>query len=497
MPIKRSCSCLLILGAIWNSQVSAQQTAPPAEEQAQEQPQEQVTKEVTTTETDTKPLPGPKYFNLRYLDDFSYLEGEPGSYKEDFFDPIKFIRLGDDLTLSIGGELRSRFESETNRGFDSSSRTQDAFILYSAFMHFDFKYQDWLRVFVQGVSSWDDNRELPDRGGDENRYDVHQLFIDVKPLGGDSPFTVRVGRQELQYGAQRFVSPLGWAFVRRRFDAVKLMWTEKDWSMDVWYAKPVVVKREQLDDWDERHDFYGGYFTYNGIPNHGIDLFFFATDNTNNRANPNGNVGDESRFTLGSRFWGKTGPWDYEAEIAGQWGRWAGDTIQAWSWSVVSGYTFKNVAWKPRIGVGFDWASGDEDSRDGKVGTFNQLFPLGHAYLGYLDLIGRQNITTANVQLSAWPIEKKVKASIGYLAFWLNADEDALYNAGGKPGRRDPTGSAGVEVGHEVDVTVVWKINVHQSLLLGYSHFWDDNFIINSGKSEDPDLFYVQYKFQF
>ncbi|MFQ5489098.1 MAG: alginate export family protein [Phycisphaerae bacterium] len=444
-----------------------------------------------------KPLPGPKYFNLRYDDDFSYLDGPPGSYKEDLFDPIKRIHLGDDLILSLGGELRFRLEAESNKSFDTNPRTQDTFQLYRSFVHFDFKYQDFVRVFFQGVAAWDEKRSLPKRGIDENRYDIHQLFLDVKPFGNDTNLTVRIGRQELQYGTERLVSPLDWANVRRRFDGVKVFWTDKDWRLDVWYVKPVVVKREELDDFDEQFDFWGAYFTFKGIPRHGIDVYFFATDRTGSRRNPNGKVGDESRFTLGSRFWGKTGPWDYEAELAGQWGRWAGHTIQAWSWTVDGGYTFKQVPWKPRLGAGFDWASGDEDPRDGKVGTFDQLFPLGHKYLGFLDLIGRQNITAVNVNLSAWPVEKKVKAAVAYHAFWLNADRDALYNAGGKPGRRDPFGNSGSEVGHEVDVTVVWKIDLHQALLLGYSHFWDSNFIINSGKSEDPDLFYVQYSFKF
>ena len=30
--------------------------------------------------------------------------------------------------------------------------------------------------------------------------------------------------------------------------------------------------------------------------------------------------------------------------------------------------------------------------RDNSFGTFNQLYPFGHYYLGYLDLVGRQNI---------------------------------------------------------------------------------------------------------
>jgi hypothetical protein len=278
---------------------------------------------------------------------------------------------------------------------------------------------------------------------------------------------------------------------------VKLFAKGRRWDAALWYAKPVLVQRKQRDRFNEDLDFYGAYATYKGIPRHGLDLYCFAIDDTGNRVNPNGQAGDISRYTLGSRFWGKTAGFDYEAELAGQWGRWAGDTIQAWSWSIYGGYTFADVPWKPRFGVGFDWASGDEDPRDGKVGTFDQLFPLGHAWLGYLDLIGRQNITAVNVNLSAWPVPKKVKAAVAYHNFWLNANEDALYNPGGGAVRRDSTGHSGTEVGHEIDITVAWTINRHQKVLLGWSHFWDSDFIVRTGPSEDADLFYVQYAFKF
>lgn len=444
-----------------------------------------------------EPLPGPKYLNLRYDEDFSYLDGEEGSYEKDFWDPIKNIRLNDDWRLSLGGEFRFRLESETNKAFGAANRTNDMFQHYRIFMHADLKYRDDFRLFFQGAMVFDEERDLAPRGIDENKWDVQQLFFDVNVAAASCPLTLRVGRQDLQYGKERLVSPLDWASTRRRFDGVKLFARGDTWNVDLWYVKPVVIQRKQRDRFNEHVDFWGAYVTYKGIPRHGLDMYFFAIDDTGNATNPNGKAGDRSIYTLGARFWGKTAGFDYDTELAGQWGRWAGDTVQAWSWSADGGYTFADVAWKPRLGAGFDWASGDEDPTDGKVGTFNQLFPLGHAYFGFLDLIGRQNITAVNVNLSAWPIPKKVKARIAYHTFWLDANKDALYNAGGRATRRDVTGNSGTEVGHEIDLTVLWKIDRHSKLLLGYSHFWDSDLIIQTGSSEDPDLFYVQYQYKF
>jgi hypothetical protein len=462
-----------------------------------QQPAEEKKKEEKPAPAAGKPKPGPKLLDLRYDEDFSYLDGEAGSYQEDFFDPIKNIHLGDDWRLTLGGEFRFRMEAETNKAFGATEPAQDTFTLYRYLVHADLKYHKLFRVFAQGIAAFDEDRDLALRPVDENRWDLHQLFFDVRVLGEELPLTLRVGRQELGYGNERYVSPLEWVNVRRRFDGVKLFAKGKTWDVDLWYVKPVVVQRKQRDRFDEDVDFYGAYATYKGIKDHGVDVYVLAIDDTGNSRNPNGKTGDRNVYTIGSRFWGKTAPFDYEAELAGQWGHWAGDTVQAWSWTLDGGYTFEPVAWKPRFGAGFDWASGDEKPGDGKVGTFDQLFPLGHKYFGFLDLIGRQNITSTNVNLTAWPVEKKVRTAMAYHAFWLNDDRDALYGVAGAPGRRDRTGHSGTEIGHELDVTLMWKVDVHSSLLFGYSHFWDSDFIIQTGPSEDADLFYVQYALKF
>jgi hypothetical protein len=479
--------CVAVAGmAIGAQAVRAQQGG--AESKADAAPQKS---------TSDAPLAGPKYLNLRYDEDFSYLDGGEGSYEPDFFDPIKNIHLGPDWRLSLGGEFRYRMEAETNKAFGATEPAQDTFHLFRYMVHADLKYKDSFRIFAQGVAAFDEERDLALRGIDENRWDVQQLFFDVRVPGTGCPLTLRVGRQELQYGKQRLVSPLDWADVRRRFDAVKLFVRGDTWDADLWYAKPVLVQRKQRDRFNEDFDFYGAYVTYKGIERHGLDLYAFAIDDTGFPMNPNGKAGDRDIYTLGTRFWGKTARLDYEAEISAQWGHWAGDTVKAWSWSVDGGYTFEDVAFEPRLGAGFDYASGDNDPFDSTVGTFNQHFPLGHAFLGYLDLIGRQNVTAANINLSGWPVAKKVKAAVAYHMFWLTENEDALYNAGGAAVRRDPFGASGTEVGHEVDLTVAWKLDRHSNLLFGYSHFWDSDLIRQTGMSENADLFYVQYGFKF
>ncbi len=456
------------------------------------------TPEITATE---KPVilvwSEPRYLDLRYDEDFRYLDGAPDTYDPDFFDPIKNIRLDEQWRLSIGGEFRFRMEAETNLDFRTASSTQDTFQLYRYLLHFDLKYRDSFRTFLQLGVFHDEDRDLADRPFDENHLALHQLFMDFKPMGDGSTLTLRAGRQELSYEKQRLVSPLDWANTRRRFDAVKLIWKESDWQFDLFWSRPIPVNRDGFDDWNDKFNFYGAYFAYSGIARHGIDLFAFAVDDRGGRVNPNGRIGDVERYTLGSRFYGKTGGLDYEAMLAGQWGMWANDRIEAWASTLDGGYTFANAPWGPRVGAGFDWATGDRNPGDGSVETFDQMFPLGHAFLGYIDLVGRQNIRSANVNLTAWPIAKKLQTYLAFHGFWLHSPRDALYNAGGQATRRDSGGNSGREVGYELDATLLWNVSLHQAVLLGYSHLWAQDFIAGTGRSKDPHLFYLQYRFRF
>ena len=194
---------------------------------------EEQTETTTTVRDESQPLPGPKYLNLRYNEDYSYLDGPEDSYRKDFFDPIKRIHLNEDWTLSIGGSLRVRLEAETNKGFGSTVRAQDTFLLHQWRVHTDLKYRKIFRIFFEGINAQAEDRDLRLLGIHENRFDLHQLFIDVKPLGAKTPLTLRVGRQELQYGGQRLVSPLAWANTRRRFDAVKLFYQSEKFDVDV------------------------------------------------------------------------------------------------------------------------------------------------------------------------------------------------------------------------------------------------------------------------
>lgn len=439
--------------------------------------------------------PGPKYSLLRYNDDFSYLDGEPGSYREDFFDPIKNMQFRD-WTLSLGGEFRLRVESRTNKFLNLENPTQDTVSLHRMFLHADLKYRDTFRIFVQGIHAASENNDGPVLATDENHLELTQAFADFRIFGSKTPWVFRAGRQELLYGAQRFVSPLGWSNTQRRFDGFKLFYESDDWNADFWYVFPVPPRAEQFDHFDDRRIFLGSYFTYKAIPDHGIDFYYFYNRNANEPVNANGNRGSLDMNTIGGRFYGNSGPWDYDAELTGQFGDFAGDSVAAWSFSTEAGITFEDIDWRPRLGVGFDIATGDTDPSDGRHQTFNHLFPLGHAYLGIMDFVARENVIAGNVNLTVRPLEN-VSAVAAYHMFWLEEEADGLFSPGRALLRRDLTGSSGRHIGNELDFILNWKLDDHQDLQLGYAHFWHGSFVDSTGLSDDADFIYLQYLLRF
>ena len=158
------------------------------------------------------------------------------------------------------------------------------------------------------------------------------------------------------------------------------------------------------------------------------------------------------------------------------------------------GYRLPDVWGSPRLHVGFDYASGDE-AAGGDVQTFNQLFPLGHAYLGYIDIVGRQNILDVNSGVSFSPIDRASVGLTGHL-LWRAEDTDALYNAGGGVVRAGGLGEDN-EVGAELDLTLKYKFDSHLTGLFGYSHFFAGDFIEESGTSDDIDFVYAQLQYTF
>jgi hypothetical protein len=402
--------------------------------------------------------------------------------------------LGDGLTLELGGEERLRWQSENNRAFGNTLPRGNDFTLNRLRLHADLKSDTGWRAFVEAIDARIWGMERRPIAIDRNHADIRNAFVEYEM--GDT--AVRVGRTDLLYGAQRLISPLDWGNTRRTFEGVVLEQDMESYTIDAFVTKPVVVDFNDFDHDDDSLYFSGVYTTFDVDETTGLDAYGLALNETTSGkffAGDTGRPGTRDVYTLGLRAWTKDADLDAETEFARQFGQRAGDTIRAYMFTARAGYTFAESTWAPRVGFNYDYASGDDDPTDGTLGTFNQLFPLGHAYNGYLDLVGRQNIHDLEFDLTL-QFDDRTTFKLAHHFFRLDERTDFLYNAGGAPVLQDVTGAAGRNVGTEWDLTLTRdttdEIAFIDRILVGYSYFDPRRFVSSQTSNDETRLMYIQ-----
>lgn len=434
------------------------------------------------------PIPKP-YKGVFYDNDFRYLDNPDNPY-HDLGDALKRMELSDCLRLDVGGEYRLRQHDE------HILTRSDNFLLQRFRLYGDVHYDDWFRAYGEMIDAQSTWGHLPPRPTEINRFDALNLFGDAKfAETEEGKFWMRGGRQELLYGNQRLISPLDWSNTRRTFDGAKVFYRSGDWDVDGFWTRPVPFAQHLVTPWEFDHpdpsqEFYGLYATRKNLGSVTADAYFLRYAGSDA-------VSSFGYSTLGSRLEGHVEQWLWEVEGAYQFGNFASAAQDAGCYTLGLGRKLAELPCQPVFWTYYDWASGDRNPLDGVHGTFNQLFPLGHKYFGYMDLVGRQNIEDLNLQLTLTPA-KNVEFMIWHHIFKLQQARDGLYDATGRIIRIDPTGAAGQDVGEELDLTTKIAFTPREELLLGYSHLFPGPFLLHTpGGAPGRDFYYTQYQLRF
>jgi len=436
-----------------------------------------------------------KFANRRWEEDWTFL-GDPDATTDHWYPEAKFIDLGDGWSLGFGGQIRYRLMSENNKSLTKTSPKNNDYNLVRTRVHADLRNENGLRFFVEGLDARIHGNSRPPIGIDRNNFDLQNGFVEWD--AGEQTF--RFGRMELQEGAQRLVSPLDWGNTRRTFDGGMITLEHSLGTTDIFVTRPVMVDPRDMDNRITDRWFSGIYNTTKLDNGDGLDVFVLALNDTDDIFTANdGSVGDRDLYTWGGRYHGKRGDTDFEAWGAMQRGEVAGDDVDAYAWTLRAGQSFPDTKYKPRVGLDVDYASGDDNPTGGDVETFNQLFPLGHAYFGYLDLVGRQNVIDIQPNVAV-VLDERTKAKAAFHYFKLAEEEDAVYNAAGAPSFADASGDAGDNLGNEIDLVVMHSpewLAPHGNLLVGWSRFWSGRHIDSAGGRGDAELYYVQLQMTF
>lgn len=453
----------------------------------------------------------PSFQPLRYNENYRYLAD--ASQRREWLDRLKYIPLWrghEDWYLTIGGEARLYYERVTNPGFGDTPTDDSGYLLQRYMLHTDWHLGKNARVFFQLKSGIENGREGGPRPAiDRNDLDVHQAFFDYsfsfkakdQAATAAPSLLLRVGRQEMTFGAQRLVSAREGPNVRRSFDGVRLTANVAKWRLDGFAVKEVQSRAGFFDDRpNPQSTFWGAYATRRFASpaallgeTVGLDVYYFGIDLKTVIYNQGS--GRDKRHTFGTRVFNTRGQgFDFDYELSGQTGSFRGGAARAWGFGTETGYTFNKVRFQPRVAFRFDGASGDHNPRDTRLTDYNQLYPEGY-FFGRLGAIGFLNLYDVHPLVSA-QLTKQFSVAAESLFFFRQSLNDTVYNLASFPLRRAPTSRASF-TGNQLNFSADHHLDRHTTLSAYYSRFNVGRFFKETPPARDTDYMalFLTYKF--
>lgn len=301
---------------------------------------------------------------------------------------------------------------------------EDGYGLLRALAAATYRRDDWEAKLQLGVHAEDGKAGGPGRT-DRSALDVQQAYWRWQGEG----WHVQLGRQEAGYGSSRLLSVRDGPNIRLAFDGARVGWNGRLGQLDLMALRPVENRPGAFDDRGEHGaHLWGAYATT--ARGHGAGQWdVYALDYRRDGARFAAGTGVERRQTVGTRWFGQAGGLDWNTELVAQGGelRTAGADldIRAWTLATDTGWRWSALPLQPRLGLKADLASGDGNLHDGRLGTFNALFPKS-AYFSEASLLAPANLMDVQPTL-ALRLDPKVTTELGVQMAWKHRRADAVY----------------------------------------------------------------------
>jgi hypothetical protein len=319
-------------------------------------------------------------------------------------------------------------------------------------------------------------------------------------------------------------------------DAIRL--DHKHDNISFSYAYMQASEESRAENNGDEDDITGhmAYLNYAGILGGKLAvLYSYLNDGCGNyqavdTVNQCNNLQDDLH-TIGFRQAGQLYGIDYRGEYYHQWGDatatanaagggyTAGTPIdrEAYMYGIRVGKSFNNVNMKPGITLWYDYLSGttDADAEANKWKSFNTVYDTGHKFYGLQDVfLGIGNNSAAAGTAGFGLQDAAIKAKIVPIPGWtIKADYHWFFTAermAGSPTRgvaplADSHDTAGSDVrtqharessdlGTELDITAIHKMNANTKLMIGYANFTTRAAFrqLRGSGSADANWFYTQ-----
>ncbi|KOS08218.1 hypothetical protein AM493_05580 [Flavobacterium akiainvivens] len=430
---------------------------------------------------------------MRYDENYGYLADSARS----FYEGVKYIPLSASKALyaSAGGEARYEFVAFNNEDWGANNVGHNSFALQRYDLHFDVHLGNRLRVFTQFRSALQDGSSTGSSPVDEDHLNLQNLFVDgVLFHKEDKSLTLRLGRQEINYGSGRLISVGEGPNARLYFTGGKLFYKSPRFMADAFVMMADAINPGTFDNKPTRSiNLWGSYATII-IPRQGnLDLYYLGINRSN--AQFEEGTAREVRHTLGFRYWKNGGGFIYNLEAAYQFGTFGSGSISAWTASADVGYSFEDAPLSPTINLRNDYISGDRNAGDNNLQTFNPLYPRG-GYFGFSPQVGPVNLIDLHpyATLNLLP-QLQFQADVVFnMRYSLN---DGLYRPSGN---FNLPGSASRQryIGTAYLASLSYSVNRFTSLNTGIQYFKTGAFINNViPNAKDGVFFNIQLGFMF
>ena len=431
-------------------------------------------------------------------EDWSFLR-DP-TLRQDFWDPVKYIRLrkdSNDWYLTIGGEAREVWEQIGNDNWGQQP-FMNGYFNERYMVHFDVHYGKHIRTFVELKSGLNSYRIGGPRPIDEKKLDFQAGFLEVGTSEGMNSVAFRAGRQELEYGSGRLIDVREGPNVRLSFDGFMVKSKIDSWHIDGFAARPDLDNPGFFDNAPNHAVGFWGVYVTRPLPRKtSLDMYYLGLDRK--QATFQRGTAQEVRHTLGARISRPIATeqpgWDFDYEGLWQFGTFGSGNIEAWTVASETGYRFPTVRLKPRFSGKADISSGDNPNSK-TLGTFNPLFPKGD-YFGVLATTGPGPINFMDVHPrveATFPND--VTASFDWIFQWRESLQDGVYAV---PGFliRAADGSTARYVGNRPGTQIRWQSTHHLWFQADYGIFFAGKFLKQTqpGRNLNYWALWAGYKF--
>lgn len=389
------------------------------------------------------------------------------------------------FALDIGGDIKVMgyyAEDVEDFGVDGSD-DDDNFFRTEAHLWFEADLTDEVmtRISIETDRDW----HTVEGEGSNNGLDtfIEEAYIQMGYLY-DSAFSAKLGRQFITLGDGFIIgdgNPVSEASLNTKgeyetdpFDAILVWYDAEDWVLKLLYAQAFESRVMQDDT-----RFYTAYWTFTGIEEHVIDLYFVYADIESSAvlAVYDPALVSADVYAAGGRLAGSFYEnFTYKLEALYEFGEvdYGGTDGDISAWAAEAGlkYAF-DAEYNPWLGFTYVYESGDDDLGDTDTESFISLFE-DRTYGEIFDPWTSSNVHVFNLS-GGFDLNEDLALYAKY--YYIMAAEDEVY------GDED-------DIGHELDVYLDYMFSEETSAMLAGGFAAPGDAVENVYGSDDTAWFF-------